>query len=68
MIDAVLHAITKLLSLDLIRESRAMRIRTGDNIDATNKMLNLDGEDKWMLKVCKSDKKGGQECLPNDKH
>ena len=67
MIDAVLHAISKLLSLDLIRDSRAMRRRTGDNIEATNKMLSLDGEDRWMLKVCRENE-GQEECLPNDKH
>ena len=67
MIDAVIHIVSKLLSLDLIRESRAMRKRAGENIDATNKLLNLDGEDRWMLKVCKSDKRGEEECLPHDK-
>lgn len=67
MIDAVLDVISKLLSLDLIKESRAMRRRTGENIEATNRMLNLDGEDQWMLKACRTDKNGAEECLPNDK-
>ena len=67
MIDAVLHAISKLLSLDLIRDSRAMRRRTSENIDETNKMLSLDGEERWMLKVCRKNE-GREECLPNEKH
>ena len=68
MIDAMITGFKKLFSIDLLQESKQMRKQTGENISASNVMLQLNGEERWMLKMCKENKDGKEECLPNDKH
>ena len=64
MINFVKSLARKILSLDLLEESKNMQKIAEKNIKATNTMLQMNGEERWMLKMCK-DEGGKDECYPN---
>ena len=59
--------IKKVLGFDLIKENRELREESKRNLSETERLLTLNGEETWMLNLCKTDKKGKKECFPDDK-
>ena len=48
-----------------VSEARENRKKTAINIAITDELLQMDGEDKWFLNICR-EKSGEKECLPDD--
>lgn len=60
------HWFKSILGIYAIEETKQMQRDAGANIEETKKLLMLNGEDEWMLNLCRKPKGGGKECLPND--
>ncbi len=56
----------RLLGIEALNQSQHYREQTTNHIKDVNRMLTLNGEEDWMLNVCRKTGGNKKECYPND--
>ena len=55
------------MGLDSLNQSRSLREKVRKDWQEVEEKLHLDGEDDWMLNMCRKKKGSKKECYPDDK-